>query len=101
MRKEHEKPVNVARILQNFTEFLGENWGIETKELSPGLQKEFKEFNYARYSIIGGLILLLVVGQWFGFIIGAGLIYWGYKECTKIYPRLKDDLAYHRSIHKK
>ncbi len=101
MRRENEKPVDIARILQNFTEFLGENWGIDTKELSPGLQKEYKEYNYARYAIIGGLLLVLVVGQWFGLIFGVGLTYWGYKECTKIYPRLKDDLAFYRSMHKK
>ena len=100
MRKEHEKPIDPGKIIANFLEFLTQNWGIDAKKLAPGLQTEFKEFNYGRYAIIGGILAIVFLEGLTGLLIGGALIYWGYKECTKIYPRLKDDLAFHRSMHK-
>lgn len=100
MRRGNKKPIDPGKIVQNFIEYLTQNWGIDSKKLAPGLQKEFKEFNYGRYGMIGGLLVLFFMDGLTSWAIGGGLIYWGYRECAKIYPRLKDDLEFHRSIHK-
>lgn len=100
MRRDNEKPTDHTKITLNFIEFMLEDWGIDSKKLAPGLQKDFKEFNYGRYMIIGGILLILFLGGLEGFVIGGALIYFGYKQCAKIYPRLKDDLAFYKSMHK-
>lgn len=100
MRRENEKPIDPGKIVANFNEFLTRNWGIDSKKLAPGLQKDFKAFSYGRYAIIGGLLLLIFSEGLALTLVAAVLIYWGYKECAKIYPHLKDDLAFYKSRHK-
>ena len=87
-------------IPENLKKYLGDFWGIDVKSLSPGLQRDVREYNHGRFALIGGFAILLLYLNTLTLIVGAILIYWGYITCHKLYPQIQDDLDFYDSQKK-
>ena len=92
MREEH----TFKNWIDNLSEYLKNNWDIDTKRMSPSIQRDFKEFNQGRYAIIGGFALLLIYFRFWSLILSIVLIIWGYKRCKMVYPKLKNELEFYK-----
>ena len=96
MREDH----NPQNIFENFRKYLGEFWGMDVKSLSPGLQRDVREYNHGRFAMISGIALLLISLRIITLILAGIMIYWGYKTCHNLYPKIKQDLDFHDSQNK-